>query len=216
MVMEVASVMQEQQLKETYLSSEEIFDGKIIHVQRWQVMLPDGKTAPREIVLHPGAAAVVPVDEDGNVTLVRQHRVAIDKTTYEIPAGKLDAKGEDPFLCAKRELEEETGLHAENWQLLTTLATTPGFCNERIAIYLATSLSQHQQHTDEDEFLNLVKMPLQEAVAHCMNGDFTDGKTIVGLLMAERVLNAHTASPLFDPANIQRASAPASSRCTGK
>lgn len=208
--------MQDQQLKETYLSSEEIFTGKIIHVEKWQVRLPDGNTAPREIVLHPGAAAVVPVDEDGNVTLVRQHRVAIDKTTFEIPAGKLDLKGEDPFVCAKRELEEETGLHAENWQLLTTLATTPGFCNERIAIYLATGLTQHEQHTDEDEFLNLVKMPLQEAVAHCMNGHFTDGKTIVGLLMAQRILNERAASPLFDVANIQRASAASSSHCAGK
>lgn len=208
--------MQEQNLRETFLSSEEIFDGKIIHVEKWQVRLPDGKTAPREIVLHPGAAAVVPVDAEGNVTMVRQHRVAIDKTTWEIPAGKLDAKGEDPFLAAQRELEEETGLHAQKWQLLTTLATTPGFCNERIAIYLATELTQHEAHTDEDEFLNLVKMPLHEAVAHCMNGDFTDGKTIVGLLMAVRILEEHKQSPLFASANIQRSSSAASSRCTGK
>ena len=205
--------MQDQNLKETFLSSEEIFDGKIIHVEKWQVRLPDGKTAPREIVLHPGAAAVIPVDGDGMVTLVRQHRVAIDKTTYEIPAGKLDKKGEDPFLAAQRELEEETGLRAENWQLLTTLATTPGFCNERIAIYLATGLTQHEQHTDEDEFLNLVKMPLTEAVAHCMNGHFTDGKTIVGLLMAERVLNTAATASCFDPAAIQRACNGISSRC---
>ena len=208
--------MQDQNLRETFLSSEEIFDGKIIHVEKWQVRLPDGKTAPREIVLHPGAAAVVPVDDEGNVTLVRQHRVAIDKTTWEIPAGKLDAKGEDPFLAAQRELEEETGLHAQNWQLLTTLATTPGFCNERIAIYLATGLTQHEAHTDEDEFLNLGKMPLTEAVALCMNGDFTDGKTIVGLLMAARTLEESKQAPLFTAANIQRCSSVASSRCAGK
>lgn len=208
--------MQIQDLKETYLSAEEIYDGKIIHVERWQVRLPDGKTAPREIVLHPGASAVVPVDAQGNVTLVRQHRVAIDKTTWEIPAGKLDAKGEDPFIAAKRELEEETGLHAGQWELLTCLCTTPGFCNEKISIYLATNLTQHEAHTDEDEFLNLVKMPLEEAVARCMDATFTDGKTIVGLLMAQKVLSARALSPLFDTTNIQRGKSAPSSRCGGK
>lgn len=209
--------MHEQNLKEIYLSGEDIFNGHIIHVQKWQVLLPDGKTAPREMVLHPGAAAVVPVDENGDVMLVRQHRIAIDKITWEIPAGKLDKKGEDPFLAAQRELEEETGLRAAHWQELTCLATTPGFCNERITIYLATGLSQHEQHTDEDEFLNLEKMPLKEAVARCMRGEFTDGKTIVGLLMAEKALQSLADSaPAFDPAPIQRATHASSSRCGGK
>lgn len=208
--------MQDQNLRETYLSGERKFSGKVIDVELWQVTLPDGKQAPREMVLHRGAAAVVPVDEMGNVMLVRQHRIAIDKVTCEIPAGKLDSKGEDPLLAAKRELEEETGLHARNWQLLTNLATTPGFCNERIAIYLATGLTQHEMHTDEDEFLNLVKMPLSEAVNCCMDGTFTDSKTIAGLLMAERVLHSYATSPIFDPASIQRACPAASSRCVGK
>ena len=182
--------MMDESLKETFLSSQEIYPGKIIRVEKWQVRLPSGKTAEREIVRHNGAAAVVPVDEDGCVTLVRQHRVAVDKFTWEIPAGKLDSPQEDPFHAAQRELEEETGLQAASWRLLTRIDTTPGFCNERIAIYLATGLSQHPAHPDADEFLGLTKMPLRQAVAHCMNGDFQDGKTVVGLLMAERALRA--------------------------
>ena len=103
----------EQGLRETPVSRERIFDGKVIDVEKWTVRLPDGALAPREIVLHRGAAAVVAVDDAGFVTLVRQHRVAVGEVTLEIPAGKLDAPGEDPLVCAKRELEEETGLRAQ-------------------------------------------------------------------------------------------------------
>ena len=98
--------MDDSLLRETYLSGETIFDGKVVHLERWQVRLPNGKTAMREVVKHVGAAAIVPVDEEGYVTLVRQHRVAIDQMTWEIPAGKLDYPGEDPFSAAKSELEE--------------------------------------------------------------------------------------------------------------
>ena len=191
-------------LRETFLSSEEIYHGKIIRVEKWRVRLPNGQEADREIVRHNGAAAIVPVDADGLVTLVRQHRVAVDQFTWEIPAGKLDHPGEDPFHCAQRELEEETGLRAENWRLLTRIDTTPGFCNERISIYLATGLSAHNAHPDDDEFLGRTKMPLEQAVALCMSGEFQDCKTIVGLLMADRVLRAQDAVPLGAAASIQR------------
>lgn len=180
--------MLDDQLRENFLSGEEIYNGKIIKVERWQVSLPNGQTAPREIVRHNGAAAVVPVDAAGNVTLVRQCRIAVGRFTWEIPAGKLDSPDEDPFHAAKRELEEETGLQAENWQLLNRIDTTPGFCTERIAIYLATGLSQKNAHPDEDEFLGLTQMPLEQAVALCMAGEIHDSKTLVGLLMAQRVL----------------------------
>lgn len=208
--------MTDQDLKETFLSGERVFHGKIINVEHWQVALPNGKTALREVVTHPGASAVVPVDENGLVTLVRQCRVAVDQMTWEIPAGKLDAHGEDPFLAAQRELEEETGLHAENWQLLTRIETTPGFCQERISIYLAMGLTQHQAHTDEDEFLRLTKIPLDEAVARCMRGEMTDSKTIVGLLMAQKVLSAGALDHRLDVASIQRKSSALSSRCADK
>ena len=151
---------------------------------------PNGRSATREIVVHKGAAAVVPVYPDGTTLLVRQHRVAVDRITLEIPAGKLDSVSEDPLDCAVRELEEETGLRAGRMTLLTSLLTTPGFCTEKIAIYLAQDLSQGQTHPDEDEFLDLVRMPLEEAVAKIMRGEIRDSKTICGLLMAKEALAA--------------------------
>ena len=159
--------MDENRIREIPFESETIYDGKILHVERWQVTCPNGRSATREIVVHKGAAAVVPVYPDGTTLLVRQHRVAVDRITLEIPAGKLDSVSEDPIDCAVRELEEETGLRAGRMTLLTSLLTTPGFCTEKIAIYLAQDLSQGQTHPDEDEFLDLVRMPLDEpAAAH--------------------------------------------------
>ena len=182
--------MDENSIREIPFSSETIYDGKILHVERWQVTCPNGKAAAREIVVHKGAAAVVPVYADGTTLLVRQHRVAVDRVTLEIPAGKLDSVGEDPHDCAVRELEEETGLRAGRMTLLTSLLTTPGFCTEKIAIYLAQGLSQGETHPDEDEFLGLVRLPLEEAVAMVMRGEIRDGKTICGLLMAKEALAA--------------------------
>lgn len=187
--------MDDQNLREIPFASEKIYDGKILHVERWQVTCPDGQTAPREIVLHNGAAAVVPVFDDGTTILVRQHRVAIDRVTLEIPAGKLDGPDEDPLDCAVRELGEETGLTAEKMTLLTSLFTTPGFCTEKIAIYLATGLSQGSMHLDDDEFLGLVRMPLEDAVGMVMRGEIRDGKTICGLLMAKMTLDAQKVQP---------------------
>lgn len=203
-------------LKETFLSSQEIYNGAIIKVEKWQVSLPDGRRAIREIVKHNGAAAIVPVDDKGYVTLVRQHRVAMDKFTWEIPAGKLDFPTEDPFSAAKRELEEETGLQAEHWQLLNRIDTTPGFCTERIALYLATGLSQHPSHPDADEFLQLTKLPLSEAVALCMAGEINDSKTLIGLLMAQRFLQQRDKPAIDVSQSIQRMSSAASSLCDRK
>ena len=204
-------------LKETFLSKEEIYSGAIIRVEKWQVSLPNGQTAVREMVRHNGASAIVPVDDKGYVTLVRQHRIAVDKFTWEIPAGKLDSPSEDPFAAAKRELEEETGLQAEKWRLLTRVNTTPGFCNERISIYLATGLSQHPSHPDADEFLKLTKIPLSEAVALCMSGEIQDSKTLIGLLMASQTLRAVDTPAVIDAAaTIQRMTAGASSLCGEK
>ena len=182
--------MDENTIREVPFASETIYDGKILHVERWQVTCPNGRSAVREIVVHKGAAAVVPVYPDGTTLLVRQHRVAVDRVTLEIPAGKLDSAGEDPLDCAVRELEEETGLRAGRMTLLTSLLTTPGFCTEKIAIYLAQDLTQGQTHPDEDEFLDLVRIPLDEAVARIMRGEIRDGKTICGLLMAKEALAA--------------------------
>ena len=180
--------MNEQNLIETYKDGKVVFDGKIIRLEHWTVTLPNGHEALREVACHPGAAAVVPLDEDGNVIMVRQYRAPVGRLTLEIPAGKLDSAEEDPFECAKRELSEETGFVADSWRKLTVLETTPGFCNERIHLYLATGLKPGDTHPDEDEFVATVRVPLQEAVARVMDGAFRDGKTALSLLMAANIL----------------------------
>ena len=109
------------QLTEKLLSKQVVFPGKIIRLEHWQVELPNGEQALREVACHPGASAIVALDEEDRVILVRQHRIAVGRLTLEIPAGKLDGPDEDPFLCAKRELSEETGLTAEHWQKLTCM-----------------------------------------------------------------------------------------------
>lgn len=151
---------------------------------------PTAKTALREVACHPGAAGIVALDDDGNVILVRQHRIAVGRLTLEIPAGKLDGADEDPFVCAQRELSEETGLTADHWRKLTVLETTPGFCNERIHLYLATGLHAGKTHPDEDEFVCTLRMPLSEAVQKVMDGTFRDGKTALALLMVQQLLSA--------------------------
>ena len=180
--------MQGNEMAETVLSVKREFEGRVITVEQWQVRLPDGREAKREIVLHNGAAAVVPLDDRQRVTLVKQFRVALGKSTLEVPAGKLDSKDEDPFDCARRELEEETGLVAHKWQKLAQVVTTPGFCTERIALYLATELRQNRAHTDPDEFISLVKMPLSEAIMMVVNGEIEDAKTCLALLLAQQAV----------------------------
>lgn len=167
-----------------------VFDGAIIHVDHMTALLPNGKTALREVAVHMGASAVVPVDEEGSVYLVRQFRAPLEKVTLEIPAGKLDHPGENRLEAAQRELREETGFSADSWKKFTDLATTPGFCSEVISIYLAQNLHSGKTDFDEDEFLNLVKMPLSQAVDQVIAGEICDSKTICGLLMAQRLIQA--------------------------
>lgn len=171
-------------IRETPLSDTVVFTGRLIDVSHMVVRLPNGEQSYREVVRHKGAAAVVPVDADGFVTLVRQHRVVVDTVTLEIPAGKLDHAGENPLACAHRELAEETGLRAERMELLCPMITTPGFCTERVSIYLATGLRPGETHPDADEFVRAVRMPLREAVARALRGELNDGKTALGLLLA--------------------------------
>jgi len=178
----------EDALREEILGKEVRFQGKIIRVENWSVRLPDGNPAQREVVVHPGAAAAVAVDERGMVTLVRQHRPAVGKLMLEIPAGKLDFPQEDPLVCAQRELLEETGLSAGRWRPLTNLYSTPGFCNECIALYLATELTEGEAKPGSDEFLYTERMRLKEAVDRVLAGELRDGKTALGLLMASRVM----------------------------
>ena len=175
--------METRRLGEKCLSKETVYRGRLIDVEHWRVSLPDGRTASRDVVIHSGAAAVVALDEHDRITLVSQYRCPIGRVTLELPAGKLEAD-ESPLDCARRELEEETGLRAQSFDKLTDLLTTPAFCSETITIYLATGLSAHSGCPDEDEFLNVVQMPLSEAAAQVINGEIKDAKTVAGILLS--------------------------------
>ena len=183
--------MNEPNLTETLVSKEIVFRGAIIRLEHWDVALPNGHHALREVACHPGASAVVALDEEGRILMVRQMRIAVGRLTLEIPAGKLDSAEEDPLDCAKRELSEETGFEADRWQKLTCMETTPGFCNERIHLYLATGLHAGASHPDDDEFVAVTRMPLSEAVDAVMNGTFRDGKTCLGIMMAAAFTASH-------------------------
>ena len=185
----------DEDLKETKLSSEDVYDGVLLHVKRDVVKLPNGHEAVREWIRHPGASSVIPLLPDGNIILVRQYRYPVGKVTLEVPAGKLDAPGEDPLLCAKRELEEETGYHAERMWKLTTIATTVGFSNEVIHLYAAEGLTPGKEHPDEDEFIHSVKVPLSEAVKMVEDGRIYDAKSAVSILMLAKQVCHKSANP---------------------
>ena len=169
--------------KEKTVSSEEIFRGRIIKVKLDQVKMPDGSLAPRELVEHPGGVGVVAINDKDEVMLVQQYRKPIDKVLYEIPAGKLDPR-EVPLTCGKRELEEETGLTAKTFTYLGAIYGSPGFTDERTHIYLATGLTQGEEHPDPDEFLDVIKMPIQELLGKILANEISDAKTVVGVLKA--------------------------------
>jgi ADP-ribose pyrophosphatase len=168
--------------EEKLLSSNRIYSGKVLKLDLDTVALPNGSTTELEILRHPGASAVVPLKEDGSVVLIRQLRHAAGGFIYEIPAGKLDPQ-EDPKDCAARELEEEVGYRAGSLELLTSIWTAPGFTDEVIHIYLGTYLEVGKQNLDQDEILEIVEWPLEEAMAKILDGTIRDAKTIIGLQM---------------------------------
>jgi len=162
------------------MTSKPIYAGRVVKLNLETVTLPNGATVELEVIHHPGAAAVVPVREDGAVLLIHQYRHAVGGYIYELPAGKLDP-GEDPKDCAARELEEEIGLRASSLEHLVTFYTTPGFTDEVIYVYLASGLTPGRQKLDTDEVLEVVAFPLEDALAKIRDGTIRDGKTIVGL-----------------------------------
>lgn len=176
-------------LTEHTVESKTIFEGKIVKLNLDQARLPNGTLASREVVYHPGGVAVLALDEDNTVTLVRQYRYPIGQELVELPAGKLDhGAEEDRLLGAKRELSEETGLEAEEWTYLGYTLASPGFCNEALHMYLARGLSRSQQHPDEDEFLDVITMPFAQLVEQVMDGTITDAKTVATTLKVKVLL----------------------------
>ncbi|HEX6851441.1 MAG TPA: NUDIX hydrolase [Candidatus Polarisedimenticolaceae bacterium] len=165
------------------LSSRLLHAGRIVRLSADEVRLPNGNVCTLEIIRHPGAAAIVPLDADGSVHLVRQYRYATGGWLLEVPAGKLDP-GESPESCALREVEEETGLRPGRLEPLGWLWTTPGFTDERIWLYLATDLVRTRQELQPDEVLAVERVPFDEAVAMAERGDLVDAKSALALLRA--------------------------------
>ena len=175
-------------LKETQKSSEKIFSGKLIDLYFDHVELPNGKSSTREWIKHPGAVCVIPILPNGNLCLVRQYRYGPRAEFIEIPAGKLVA-GEDPLVCAKRELEEEIGYSAGKLTFVTNIHPAIGFSNEKMWMYLAEDLILSKQNLDQDEFLELYPLSLNEAIDLISQGKITDVKTVIGILWLDKFLS---------------------------
>ncbi|MEG0259600.1 MAG: NUDIX hydrolase [Lysinibacillus sp.] len=163
-----------------------IYDGKIVKLQVDDVTLPNGKSAKREIIKHPGAVAVIAITNDGKLVVVEQYRKALERSIIEIPAGKLEP-GEEPIVTARRELEEETGYGAEEFTFLQTFATSPGFADEVIHLYVAKKLYtiENKAELDEDEFVELMEISLEEAKAMVADERIYDAKTALAILWFE-------------------------------
>ena len=172
-------------LREECVSSEDVYGGIFLKMKRDKVALPDGEGAIREYLTHPGAVAIVAILDDGRILLERQYRYPIAKTCIEIPAGKLDP-GEDHLLCAKRELEEETGYTAKKWSYIRRIHPVISYSTELIDIYLAQELTPGKSHLDDEEFLDVFAAPLEQLLGWIESGEITDVKTTISAYWLDR------------------------------
>ncbi len=163
---------------------ESIFEGKALSLGLEQATFPDGSQEMLEIIHHPGGAGTVAMDEQGNVCLIYQYRHVMDGWLWEVPAGRLEDR-EEPLITAQRELVEEAGLLAEQWQVLGSIFPSPGICDERIHLYLAEDLSSTPVAHEPTEFIEIYWVPLNEAIGWIQTGKITDAKTIIALFMAQ-------------------------------
>ncbi|MBR5516241.1 MAG: NUDIX hydrolase [Clostridia bacterium] len=176
------------ELTEKKISEEKIFDGVVLHVRRDTIELPNGNISTREYIKHNGAVCVIPVTNEGEIILERQYRYPIGRVVTEIPAGKLEI-GEDPLEAAKRELYEETGYIPGKMEYIGDYIGSPALLEERVTMYLATELTKGEAHLDDDEFLEVFTMPLEEAYQMVMSNEFADAKTQLCILKAYILLN---------------------------
>lgn len=174
-------------VEEFTVNSEKIYDGRVINLRVDTVELPNRKYAKREIVEHKGAVAILAL-EDNKIVLIKQYRKAAEDFLIEVPAGKIE-HGEDPINCASRELLEETGLIPKTLEKLCEFYTTPGFSNEKIYLFLASDLSLSEQDLDEDEFIIVEKVEIDEAVAMIERNDIVDAKTIIAIQYAKMIMD---------------------------
>jgi ADP-ribose pyrophosphatase len=181
-------------LKESKVDGELVYEGHFLKVQRDTIKLPDGKHAVREHIRHPGAVVILPLFDDGSVLLERQFRYPLDQVFIEFPAGKIDA-GEDHLACAKRELQEETGYTATDWQFVCTIHNAIAYSDEHLDIYLARGLTAGERKLDEGEFLDIYKAPLSELLEQVRLGKVTDVKTVIGAFWLEKIINGQWTLP---------------------
>ncbi len=177
----------DEHLKETKLASEQVYDGHFLKIQRDTVQLPNGKSALREYIRHPGAVVILAILDDGSILLERQFRYPLDRVFLEFPAGKIDA-GEDPLLSAKRELKEETGYTATDWQFVCTIHNAIAYSDEHLEIYLARGLQGGERQLDDGEFLDVLSMGMPELLELVRTGQITDVKTIIGIFWLDKIL----------------------------
>ena len=175
-------------LREVQTETRDVFDGVLLHVRQDTVRLPNGASSIREVIRHIGAVCVIPVTDRNEVIVERQYRYPVDRIMLEIPAGKLDAPDEDRLSAIQRELREETGYSADEWIPLGDFHPAPAYSDEYITMYLARGLHQGRQALDEDEFLDVYTVPLQELVRDVMDGRISDAKAQVAVLKAARML----------------------------
>ncbi|WP_343587870.1 NUDIX hydrolase [Herbaspirillum sp.] len=175
-------------LRETQKDSRQVYDGHFLKVQCDTVTLPDGKETVREYIKHPGAVTILPLFDDGTVLMERQFRYPLQRVFIEFPAGKIDP-GEDELACAKRELLEETGYTATDWQHICTIHNAIAYADERLELYVARGLKEGERKLDEGEFLDIYKAPLAELIEQVRNGQITDVKTVIGTFWLEKIVS---------------------------